>query len=178
MIFVTVGVQLPFDRLIRTVDDWAGRCGRRDVVAQVGSSSYIPKHIEARPRLPPDEFRNFVEKADVVIAHAGMGSIITALELGKAIIVLPRRAALGEHRNDHQLATARHMGSHGSISVAENEDALVSMLDRLDFAQAEGVRIASEAGQDLIAAIGDFIRRSPTRERAGLRRLRSASRGW
>ena len=52
----------------------------------------------------------------VVIAHDEMGSIITALEMGKPIVVMPRRAELGEHRNDHQVAAAapgRAQGGEG-----------------------------------------------------------------
>src|SRR4051812_19357952 len=103
MIFVTVGTQVQFDRLIRTVDEWAGARARTDVYAQIGPSNDRFKHIRTERFIDPTEFRNCVEAASLVIAHAGMGSIITALELGKRIIVMPRRASLGEHRNDHQV---------------------------------------------------------------------------
>ena len=66
-----------------------------------------------------------------MIAHAGMGSIITALELGKPIMVMPRRASLGEHRNDHQVATAKRFAEQGRIMVAFNEKELVDKLDQL-----------------------------------------------
>ena len=35
LIFVTVGAQMSFDRLIGWVDDWAVAVGRDDVVAQI-----------------------------------------------------------------------------------------------------------------------------------------------
>ena len=54
-----------------------------------------------------------------------MGSIITALELGKRIIVMPRRADLGEHRSDHQVATAKRFAEQGRIEVAFNERELL-----------------------------------------------------
>ena len=116
MIFVTVGTQGQFDRLIRTVDRWAGLRGRTDVFAQTGPSAYRPIHIRSKPFIDPIEFRQHVELASLVIAHAGMGSIITALELGKRIIVMPRRADLGEHRNDHQVATAKRFAAQGANS--------------------------------------------------------------
>src|SRR5262249_19256768 len=121
MIFVTVGVQLPFDRLVRAVDEWAGERRRTDVFAQIGPSDYQPRHIEFSPFVDPPEFRRLVEAADVLVAHAGMGSIITALELGKPLLVMPRRADYGEHRNDHQLATARHMLAQNVINVAQDQ---------------------------------------------------------
>ena len=156
MIFVTVGVQLPFDRLIRAIDVWAGARARSDVVAQVGASSYRPSNIRAKAQLSPDEFRAHVEEAKLVVAHAGMGSIITALEIGKPIIVLPRQAALNEHRNDHQLATARYMEEQNLVRVAKSEEHLVQLLD--DW-QDSGppVRIAEYADSELVARLSTFI---------------------
>jgi UDP-N-acetylglucosamine transferase subunit ALG13 len=156
MIFVTVGTQGQFDRLIRTVDNWAAAHQRTDVFAQTGPSNYHPEHIRAAPFIDPTEFRNRVESANVVIAHAGMGSIITALELGKKIIVMPRRADLGEHRSDHQVATAKRFAEQGRIMVALNEQELVTKLDQLEVLdQAE--RLSAEASPHLIIAIRTFI---------------------
>jgi len=58
-----------------------------------------------------------------------MGTIITALELDKPILVMPRRGDLGETRNDHQLATARRLHALGLIEVALDEAELRSRLD-------------------------------------------------
>ena len=84
MIFVTVGTQGHFDRMVRTVDEWAGKHGRTDVFAQTGPSDASYRHIRVEQFIDPAKFRECVESASLVIAHAGMGSIITALELGKA----------------------------------------------------------------------------------------------
>jgi UDP-N-acetylglucosamine transferase subunit ALG13 len=156
MIFVTVGTQVHFDRLIRTVDEWAGSRGRSDVFAQVGPSNYLAKQIETKPFIGPEEFRKAVESASVIVAHAGMGSIITALELGKRIIVMPRRAALGEQRNDHQLSTAKRFAAQGRIIVALNEQELLEKLDHLD-ATVELDRLGAHASPDLIATIRTFV---------------------
>ncbi len=156
MIFVTVGTQGQFDRLIRTVDKWAGLRGTSDVFAQTGPSVYTTLHIRAEPFIDPTEFRRRVESASLVIAHAGMGSIITALELGKQIIVMPRRSNLGEHRNDHQFATAKRFAEQGRIMVAFNEKELVDKLDQLgSFDAAE--RLGSQASSHLIDTIRTFI---------------------
>ena len=91
MIFVTVGAQMPFDRLVRAVDEWAGQSGTRDVFAQIGTTDLRPRHIEWVSFLQPAEFLERVRAARLIIAHAGMGSILTALGLGKQILVMPRR---------------------------------------------------------------------------------------
>lgn len=156
MIFVTVGTQGQFDRLIRTVDEWAGARGRTDGFAQTGPSEYHPKHIRTERFIDPTEFRKCVEAASIVISHAGMGSIITALELGKRILVMPRQASLGEHRNDHQLATAKRFAEQGRIMVAFNEQELVDRLDQLKVFE-ETERLSAQASPNLISTIRTFV---------------------
>lgn len=156
MIFVTVGTQGRFDRLVRAIDEWAGAHGRADIFAQTGPSEYRSEHIRTEPFIDATEFRARVEAASLVISHAGMGSIITALELGKRILVMPRRASLGEHRNDHQLATAKRFAGHGAITVAFTEQELIDKLDRLQ-GQNETERLTAQASPHLIYAIRTFI---------------------
>jgi UDP-N-acetylglucosamine transferase subunit ALG13 len=136
MIFVTVGAQMPFDRLIRTVDEWAGSRGRGDIFAQIGQADYQPEHMRYSAFINPSDFSEHLEKADVIVAHAGMGSIITALERCKPILVMPRRSDLGETRNDHQIATARQFGALRLVEVAMDEQALFEKLDEIDQLQA------------------------------------------
>lgn len=156
MIFVTVGTQGPFDRLVRTVDEWAGLRAGAEVFAQIGPSDYRPRHMAAARFLDPNEFRRRVAAARIVVAHAGMGSIMTALELGKPIVVMPRRRALREQRNDHQFATARHFGATGRIAVAFEERELLMKLDQLDGA-TESARIEAPTLPRLIAALRAFL---------------------
>ncbi len=157
MIFVTVGSADPFDRMIRTVDQWAGVRGRTDVFAQIGRSDYKPQHMRAVRFLEPSEFREHVRRANLVVAHAGTGSIITALEMGTPIIVMPKWAHLGEHRSDHQVATAKCFGQKQGISVAEDEKDLIAKLDRQGAFIDSPRRIALQVSGTLIDTIRNFI---------------------
>src|SRR5687768_9928508 len=156
MIFVSVGAQMPFDRLIRNVDEWAGRRGRDDIFAQIGPSDYKPKHMRFTEFIDPTEFRQRVTECDYLVAHAGMGCIITALELGKPVLVFPRRGNLQETRNDHQIATAKYFSSQGRIAAAFDETELFRKLDGLN-SEAIPSRISSNATGPLIAAIRAFL---------------------
>lgn len=127
MIFVTVGEQLPFDRLVRAVDQWAAR-NNQEVFAQVGRSVYRPYNIQYSDFIGQDEFRRRLQEAELIVGHAGMGTIISAIEMGKRVIVMPRKADLGEHRNDHQLATAKKFFELGYIDVAIDENELIEKL--------------------------------------------------
>lgn len=156
MIFVTVGTQLPFDRLIRALDKWAGRGSHPDIFAQIGPSAYRPENMRYCKFLDAPQFREYIAQASLVIAHAGMGSIITALELGKPILVMPRRAGLGEHRNDHQLMTARHFIQQGRIHVAFHETELIELLNHQRLMPLSA-RISNQASPRLIAGLRQFV---------------------
>jgi UDP-N-acetylglucosamine transferase subunit ALG13 len=156
VIFTTVGSQEPFDRLIRAVDEWAALHGRSDVFAQIGASNYRPEHIKFTKFLEPAAFNRAIHEASVVVAHAGMGSIISALEIGKPIVVMPRRGALRETRNDHQVATAERFGMRGRVIVSNDEQDLA---EKLDYALTLGTmdRVNPEASPRLIATIRAFL---------------------
>jgi UDP-N-acetylglucosamine transferase subunit ALG13 len=156
VIFVTVGTQLAFDRLIAAVDGWAAATEAGEVFAQIGPSDYVPRHIEAQAFISPEECRRRMQEADAIVAHAGMGTIISALQLGKPVVVMPRRAAFGEHRNDHQVATARRFGEFGSVLVANDAGELAARLGELDAVRLGG-RISPYASPELIAAVSAFI---------------------
>ena len=96
MIFVTVGTDMPFDRMIKAIDSWAQKNNRSDIFAQIGEGGWRPKHIEFKEFLEPPEFKERFAAADVIVAHAGMGTILSALNMGKSIVVMPRIARLGE----------------------------------------------------------------------------------
>lgn len=157
MIFVTVGTQLAFDRMVRAIDAWAGAASPKpEVFAQIGPTELVPQHLEHKAFVEPGEFAERAGAADAIVAHAGMGSIITALTFGKPIIIMPRRADLGEQRNDHQLATAARFADRPGVMVARDETELPGLLDRLaDLRGAEPIPEFASPG--LIGAIRDFI---------------------
>lgn len=156
MIFVTVGAQMPFDRMTSGVDRWAGSNPSIDVFAQIGATDWRPAHMDWTAFLDPLDYRQWLFDADVVITHAGMGTILTALEFAKPIVVMPRQGDLRETRNDHQGATARALAAAGLVNVAWDERELAEWLGRLDRLQAPP-RIPSHASVELLTAVRDFI---------------------
>ena len=157
MIFVTVGAQMPFDRLIEAVDQWAEKNRNIYVYAQIGDTQYEPRNIRWSKFVNPDQLRTLVQTADVVVSHAGMGTILTALQSGKPILVMPRRGTLRETRNDHQVATAKQLGSLDLVSVAWDEDELLGKLDTCLVDIAARQQISPYATGELCDAIASFI---------------------
>jgi UDP-N-acetylglucosamine transferase subunit ALG13 len=156
MIFVTTGTALPFDRMIKIVDAWAQERGRNDVFAQIGIGGWKPQYLQFADLLHPSEFAERVRTATVVISHAGIGTILSALHYEKPILVIPKLASLGEHRNEHQTATARRMMEMGNVNVAFDDDQLRQRLDRLDELQSIG-RIGPFASESLLGGLRSFI---------------------
>jgi UDP-N-acetylglucosamine transferase subunit ALG13 len=170
MIFVTVGGQMPFDRLIRTVDEWAFSRARSDVFAQIGPSDFRAKAIETTSFIDSIEFRRRFEAASLIVAHAGMGTIITALECGKPIIAMPRRGKLRETRNDHQVAMATHLLRQGRVTVAFDEQQLIERLDQFEISH-EMERIEPHASPRLIATLHSFIEKEPSLRQQDVRSM-------
>jgi exopolysaccharide biosynthesis glucuronosyltransferase PssE len=162
MIFLTLGTQLPFDRLVKAVDEWSLANPSTEIFGQIATSNsdhYLPKNFSWKDFVDPQEYKNLYEKADLIVAHAGMGSIITAMTNAKKILIMPRSAQLNEHRNDHQLATADRFKDRDGIYVAENEQVLPSYLSKLTCAGENDAfqKLSDFADQTLIDAISDFI---------------------
>ena len=130
MIFATVGTQLQFDRLITALDKWAFHNPKVEIFAQIGQTNYVPRHLQWERTIPESTFRDMLNKSDMVVAHAGMGTIISAIELGKQVVVMPRRAELNEHRNDHQLATVERLRHLSGLEVADDWEALTRLLNQ------------------------------------------------
>lgn len=119
MILVTVGSLLPFERLITLMDDWAARQPQMKVVAQIGSGRFIPRHMQYLRFEDNADFLRRIERASLIVSHAGIGTILDATALGKPMVLVPRRAEWGEHTTDHQYQTANALAGRPGIAVCE-----------------------------------------------------------
>jgi UDP-N-acetylglucosamine transferase subunit ALG13 len=113
--------------------------------------------MEHSEMLSPGRVDELTARAELIVAHAGMGSVLTALRHRRAILVLPRIAARGEHRNDHQLATARWLSTRPGVHVAWDEAELAGRLDGRR-SLLSGPPIPEHASEALIARLSEFIR--------------------
>ena len=153
MIFATIGTQIPFDRLIEILDRIAPELDE-EIYAQVLRGKYKPKHIKLIDFIEPDEYEKVFDQARLIIAHAGMGTILSALRKSKPLIIFPRIAALGEHRNEHQSATARMIKEKNYAYVATDEKELRELLHK-DLHSLQ--HISDYASASLIQSIESFI---------------------
>jgi len=117
MIFVTVGTQdKPFTRLLEAIDKAIERKEIVDeVVVQAGYTKYNSKNMKVLEYVPFDEFGKYIDSADVIITHGGVGSILSSVKKGKKVVAVARLAEFGEHTNDHQLQVIEKMSKDGYI---------------------------------------------------------------
>ncbi|MCZ8158506.1 MAG: glycosyltransferase [Rhizobiaceae bacterium] len=134
MILVTVGTQLPFDRLVKYMDTIAAEIDE-EVVAQIGKTTYAPKSMRFYERLSPVEFDELGRAARIIVSHAGIGTILSARRYGKPIVVVPRLALHGEHRNDHQIATCEQLIGVAGIQVQMELDGLGDRIMTAEYTQ-------------------------------------------
>ncbi|GAA4823531.1 hypothetical protein GCM10023232_21490 [Sphingosinicella ginsenosidimutans] len=153
MILATVGTQLPFPRMIEALDRIAGRHSFA-VFAQTADRACGARHLDHAPFLAPDEFTTRARTADLLVGHAGIGTVLTAKRLGKPLIVYPRRFALGEHRNDHQMATAHALAEVKGIYVAWDDAGFEDLLTAGPLAPASMEE--SDARRALVARLRAF----------------------
>jgi len=114
---------------------------QEDIVAQTADPGFSCPGIISFPFLDPGRYRHYFSNARVIVSHAGIGSILAAQELSKPIILFPRMAKLGEHRNDHQQDTVKNVINLPGIYVADTSQALSRILeiDNLPPAQSRSV---------------------------------------
>lgn len=158
MIFVTIGSIFPFDRMIRAMDAWTAAEGAgEDVLAQIGAGSFEPVHMRWVRRLDRGAYGEAMRGARLIVAHAGVGSVVTAGELGKPIVVMPRRAALGEHTSDHQVETVSWLRGKPGLVVADGEADLPGCIAAAAAAAGAGARLSTTADPGFIDQLRRFI---------------------
>ena len=160
MILVTVGTsETPFDRLLEAfdVDDRPDE----ELLVQCGSSGVRPRGASCVDFLSYDELVDAIRRSRVLVTHAGVGSIMTALANGKRPIVVPRLARLGEAVDDHQIDLGRRLAALDLVVLVEDEGLLLA-----EVARAEGTAGFEPAPSPrLVADLKEFIasRRPPAK---------------
>jgi UDP-N-acetylglucosamine transferase subunit ALG13 len=132
MIFLTVGTQFAFDRLVGAVDEAVAKGLVYDTIyAQIGETSYVPRNFEYVRFLDKTSFDDHIAGASAVMSHAGMGIISIAFEKYKPLLVMPRRKKYGEVVNDHQVIIAKKYEQLGHLLAAYAETELPDKITQL-----------------------------------------------
>ncbi|MFC3591881.1 glycosyltransferase [Microbacterium barkeri] len=129
-VFVTLGTIRPY-RFDRAVDAVLSLLRPEDdVVWQLGETRRddLPGHVATE--MPGDEMKRRMREADVIVTHSGVGSILAALELGKAPVLAVRSEVHDEHVDDHQRFIADVMEQRGLAVRLDLESPSVGAFER------------------------------------------------
>jgi UDP-N-acetylglucosamine transferase subunit ALG13 len=128
LILVTVGNHTqPFQRLVDWMDALAGE-GGEPVIIQAGGAGRPPRHAQWFSETDAARMEALLRQARWVVAHAGAGSILSAQQAGARLVVVPRRKALGEHIDDHQVELAEALAARGKVLRADSAEELRRIL--------------------------------------------------
>lgn len=146
MIFATVGSHptFRFDRLLRALENVDG-----DLVVQFGPGQPPARAQEAVAWMTFEEIVERMGRASQVISHAGVGTILCAIQAGHVPVVVPRLRRFGETVDDHQLEFARAIARTGRVIVVEDANQLGSALHDAPPKGAAG----PPGGSELIEAV-------------------------
>jgi UDP-N-acetylglucosamine transferase subunit ALG13 len=162
MIFVTVGnATQGFSRLLKAVDELTGKgvFESDSVFIQSGNNpDFFPSHCKHEPFLPMEEFARKVCDADLIVCHAGAGTLLHVLRAGKVPVVMPRRKKYGEHVDDHQLELVQVLASEDRVIPAYEPEDLPTAIEEPRRRNRQPVPPSPSLMQSLVAqAIEDLI---------------------
>ncbi len=151
MIFVMVGTHnLGFDRLVKKMDE----IGEKEkVVMQTGTTSYVPQNAEYFDFAGLKSIYDYIEEADVVVTHGGIGCVTDTLAYNKPLVIVPRLKKYNEHTNDHQLDLAEEI-------AGEERAVMVLDIKKLEEAIEQSKQLSidrKKEGMDVVDIINEYM---------------------
>lgn len=159
MIFVCTGTQVyQFNRLLKELDNLvvSGKV-KDEIFAQIGASDYKPQHYAFKEFLSSDEFKEYQDKASLIISHGGTGALIGASKKGKNIIAVPRLGKFREHTDDHQLQVVNVLEKEGYVRAVYDIEKLGTVIEQ---AESEPIKKKYKRESWVLSIIEDFIEHS------------------
>lgn len=118
-IFVTLGTirGYAFHQLVDRMLE-SGLCGEQ-TVWQLGETVRTDLPGTVHRYMNAATFREEALSADLVVTHAGVGTILQLLDWGISPVVVARRSERNEHVDDHQLQIANYLKAEALAQVLE-----------------------------------------------------------
>ena len=156
MILVLLGTQNnSFHRLLEEIE----KNVENGNINEEGYTKFEPKtkkqQIKVLSTIPKVELDKLIEKANFVISHGGVGSMVTANQKGKKVIAVPRYKKYHEHVNDHQVETIEIFARKGYVIPVKNVEDLSQALNKLQ--EFEPTIYKKDEDSNIIDIIEKFI---------------------
>ena len=161
MIVILLGSQkYSFHRLLEEVQ----RCIdngtiKQEVIVQAGGTQFFSKEMKIFTLIEQNELEKLIEKADIIITHGGVGSIVNGVKLHKKVIAVPRYKKYGEVANDHQVQIINTFAKEGFIIGLNDVSELESALKEIENFKP---KVLESNTEKIINIIRDFINNDST----------------
>lgn len=156
MIFVILGTQdKPFSRLLNALEKEIKKENIKEkLIVQAGSTKYESKYMEIHDYLDMKSFNKYINDADYIITHGGVGAILDSIKKNKKVLVVPREQKYDEHENDHQIQITERFTKMGYIlSCMNTKDISLKIQELKEFKPKKFV----SNNKKLISKIEEYI---------------------
>ena len=104
--------------------------------------------------IPAAQFDDLINKAELVITHSGVNSIISCMKRNKPLIIVPRLKKYGEHVDNHQVEIAELMKQKFDVVVVEN---LAKLEDAIKEAKHHKYKMWVSHNAELVGKIKELV---------------------
>lgn len=122
MIFVSIGTQKQqFARIFKKIEN-SKILENEEIIAQSGFTKFNSQKIKMLGFIEQEKLNEYIKEADFVICHGGVGTIFSALNMQKKVLVMPRLKKYKEHKNDHQVEICKELEKEEYIIYLKEDD--------------------------------------------------------
>lgn len=156
MILVLLGTQNnDFHRLLEEIDRLKQNgIIAQEVIVQAGYTKYVSENMKILDFISKEELEELQKKADLIITHGGVGSILLSITKGKKVIAIPRLHKYGEHVNDHQKEIVELFNQKGYIIGINEVEELKKAIKQVETFEPEKYQ---QNNEKMLKLIEDFI---------------------
>ena len=154
MFFVTVGTApQPFQRLMEVLMGLPAEI-QQEIVFQGAAKNDSILSFSHKMLMSTDEYNQMINDAELVVCHAGIGTVRECYDRGRKTIVIPRLAKYGEHFNNHQLELVEYLLDNPLPNIYPLVDP-TRLTEKILEVQnmSEKSRLPGEFGQELKKAV-------------------------
>lgn len=135
-ILITIGSmsEKKFTRLFNIIDELCEEniLEGDKIIAQVGFDNYKSKNFKTFDMISDEDFKSMIDESDVIISHAGTGTVTSCLKKDKKVIIFPRMFKYDEHYDDHQLELCEVFTRKNYAMCARDKEELIQCINNLE----------------------------------------------
>ena len=134
MILVLLGTQNnSFHRLLEEIERLIQKqVIKEEVIVQAGYTKYTSDNMKILDFIAKEELEKLQNKADLIITHGGVGSILLSITKDKKVIAIPRLHRYEEHVNDHQKEIVKLFNQKGYIIGVQEVEELEQAMQKVE----------------------------------------------